>query len=258
MDGVIVDRLRESDRVSRPFKPPTPAVAAERAQLQRKRKKVSYKEQHKESDSDSDDGRRKRKKKDDYLYSTEDDLLALVKKYPIFKPKPFDQLTTRRFSFPSMTNKDGNIVTPVLSNMSLGIRPQPRIIPRPLHDPMEDHAIVLYDPTIDDRETDEERKEREKEEQKDRAAQEARDKTVGMYNPHKSLRKLLGETNKKQTTEKVPVVIDPRLGKVLRPHQVEGVKVCDVGSESMGQLIKFLSSCISALLVWLKQANMDV
>lgn len=84
---------------------------------------------------------------------------------------------------------------------------------------------MLYDPTIDDRETDEERREREKEEEKERAAKEAREKTAGLYNPHKSLKELLGggkDTKKK--IDKVAVVIDPRLSKVLRPHQVEGVK----------------------------------
>jgi DNA repair and recombination protein RAD54 and RAD54-like protein len=112
------------------------------------------------------------------------------------------------------------------SNLSLGTRPLAKVIPRPLHDPMEDHAIVLYDPTIDDRETDEERKEREKEEAKEKAAQEAREKTAGMYNPHKSLRMLLGEDKeKKAKAAKVAVVIDPRLSKILRPHQIEGVKV---------------------------------
>lgn len=91
---------------------------------------------------------------------------------------------------------------------------------------MEDHAIVLYDPTIDTRETDEERKEREKEELRIQAEKEAREKCAGLYNPHKSLRDLLGGGKEKKTHHgKVPVVIDPRLSKVLRPHQVEGVKV---------------------------------
>lgn len=225
-DGQVVDRLQESDRVNRPFRPPTLAVTPDRIQPRRKRKKVSYRGQQEESDTESDDGRnKKRRKKDDHAYSNENELLAAVKKFPIYKPKPFEQLTARRFSFPSMRNKDGLVVVHTLSNVSLGIRPQPMIIPRPLHDPMEDHAIVLYDPTIDDRETDEERKEREKEEEKRRAAQEARDNSAGMYNPHKSLKEMLGVKDKKQITEKVPVVIDPQLGKVLRPHQVEGVKV---------------------------------
>lgn len=224
-DGQVVDRLQESDRVNRPFKPPTLAITPDRIQPQRKRKKVSYKGQQEESDTESDAERHKRRKKDERSYNDENDLLAAVKQFPVFKPKPFEQLTTRRFSLPSMKNKDGLLVIHTLSNVSLGIRPQPKIIPRPLHDPMEDHAIVLYDPTIDDRETDEERKEREKQEEKRRAEQEAREKTAGMYNPHKSLKELLGEKDTKQTVQKVPVLIDPQLGKVLRPHQVEGVKV---------------------------------
>jgi DNA repair and recombination RAD54-like protein len=49
---------------------------------------------------------------------------------------------------------------------------------------------------------------------------------AGLYNPHKSLRELLGEGgDKKEKAPKVPVVIDPVLSKVLRPHQIEGVKV---------------------------------
>ncbi|KAF8636674.1 hypothetical protein AX17_003480 [Amanita inopinata Kibby_2008] len=224
-DGQIIDRLRDSDRVNRPFRPPTFAAAPDRIQPQRKRKKVSYKGHQEESDSDSDVSRRKKKKrKDEDSYRDQNDLWTAIKKFPVYKPKPFEQLTTQKFSLPSMRNKEGEIVTTPLSNASLGIRPQAKIIPRPLHDPMEDHAIVLYDPTIDGRETDEEKKEREREEEKLRAAQEAQEKTAGRYNPHKSLRELLGENNKKQKMEKIPVVIDPRVGKVLRPHQVEGVK----------------------------------
>jgi DNA repair and recombination RAD54-like protein len=230
-DGKVVDRLQESTRVNKPFKPPTPLVSIDRIQPQRKRKRVSYKGQEAEdSDSDEENGPKKKKKKDDKdkdgNYHNEEELLAAVKKYPVYKPKPFDQIGSRRFSMPAMTNKDGQIVSLVPSNVSLGVRPQAKIIPRPLHDPMEGHAIVLYDPTIDDRETDEEKKEREKEEAKEKAAKEAREKTVGMFNPHKSLKDMLGEgKEKKKKDDKVPVVIDPRLTKVLRPHQVEGVKV---------------------------------
>ena len=85
---------------------------------------------------------------------------------------------------------------------------------------------VAYPDGHPDRETDEERKEREKEEAKEKAAKEAQEKNAGLYNPHKSLKELLGGgKDKRKKTNKVPVVIDPRLGKVLRPHQVEGVKV---------------------------------
>ncbi|KAJ3869935.1 DNA repair protein, SNF2 family [Lentinula novae-zelandiae] len=224
-DGKVVDRLQESTRINKPFRPPSFTINLERIQPQRKRKRVSYKKQQGEGSDSDDDGpnKKKKKKKDDRDYMDEDELLAAVKQYPVFKPKPFNQV--RRFSMPSMRNKDGHDVILVPSNVSLGIRPQAKLIPRPLHDPMEDHAIVLYDPTIDDRETEEEKMEREKLEAKERAMKEAEAKTAGMFNPHKSLKVMLGEgKDKKDKVGKVPVVIDPRLSKVLRPHQVEGVK----------------------------------
>ncbi|KAJ4487858.1 DNA repair protein, SNF2 family [Lentinula aciculospora] len=224
-DGKVVDRLQESTRINKPFRPPSFTTNADRVQPQRKRKRVSYKEQQGEESDSDDDGLSKKKKKrqDDRDYMNEDELLAAVKQYPVFKPKPFNQV--RRFSMPSMRNKDGHNVVLVPSNVSLGIRPQTKLIPRPLHDPMEDHAIVLYDPTIDDRETEEEKTEREKLEAREKAMKEAEEKTAGMFNPHKSLKVLLGEgKDKKDKVEKVPVVIDPRLSNVLRPHQVEGVK----------------------------------
>ena len=44
---------------------------------------------------------------------------------------------------------------------------------------------------------------------------------------HKSLAGILGIPKRGQVVEqpKVAVVIDPRIAKVLRPHQIEGVKV---------------------------------
>lgn len=239
-DGKVVDRLQESQRINKPFKPPTFSASVERAQTTRKRKRVSYKGQQGDDSDSDDDARKKKKKKDDRdSYHNEEELLAAVKTYPVFKPKPFG--SSRRFSMPSMTNKDGEAVPHFPTNISLGIRPQAKLIPRPLHDPMEDHAIVLYDPTIDDRETDEERRERLKEEEKAKALKEAEEKTAGMFNPHKSLKVMLGENKDKNVVaDKVPVVIDPRLTKVLRPHQVEGVKVrslslreCDLADISL-------------------------
>ncbi|KZT09522.1 DNA repair protein, SNF2 family [Laetiporus sulphureus 93-53] len=222
-DGKAVDRLQESTRVNKPFK--SPASVVQRHQPQRKRKRVNYKEDEnasRQSDSDEDGSQKKKKLDKNGRFETPRD--NNIKHYPVFKVKPFDQVS-RRFSMPEMRNKNGELVPLIPTNASLGIRPLANIIPRPLHDPMEDHAIVLYDPTVDDRETDEERKEREKEEAKEKAAQEAREKTVGMYNPHKSLKELLGGgKNKKKQKDKVAVVIDPALTKVLRPHQVEGVK----------------------------------
>ena len=223
IDGKHVDRYQESTRIGKPFKVPTPVV--QRVQPQRKRKRISYKEtRENDDDTDSDSGSKTKKKRPSIDTACPPDEIC---PFPVYKPKPFNELFgPRRYTIPVMTNKNGEIVKTIQSNPSLGIRPQIQIIPRPLHDPMEDHAIVLYDPTVDTRETDEERKAREKEELKIQAEKEAREKTAGQYNPHKSLRELLGNGKEKKTHhKKVPVVIDPRLSKVLRPHQVEGVKV---------------------------------
>lgn len=106
-----------------------------------------------------------------------------------------------------------------LSHASLGARPHPRLAPRPLHDPMADHAIVLYDPTIDDRPDPEAIELAKREEEQRRLEAEAR-------GPHKSLKAILGIVDiKKKEDVKVPVVIDPKLAKILRPHQIEGVRV---------------------------------
>ncbi|KAL1947897.1 hypothetical protein VTO73DRAFT_13621 [Trametes versicolor] len=267
-DGKVMDRFQESSRINKPFKPPTPA-AGTREQPQRKRKRVSYKDAQRGSDdsgSENEGAPKKKKKSGGKNDGFERPLDNNIKHYPVYKPKPFGQIS-HRFSIPEMRNKDGDVIPTVQTNIALGIRPLANIIPRPLHDPMEDHAIVLYDPTIDDRETDEERKEREKEEAKEKALKEAQEKCAGMYNPHKSLKELLGGgKDKKRHAHKVPVVIDPRLTKVLRPHQVEGVKFlyrCTTGmvvenqygcimADEMG-LGKTLQ-CIALLWTLLKQS----
>ena len=229
-DGRAVDRLQESYRVNQPFKPPTVKVTTTREQPTRKRKRVSYKGAQADSDdSDDENAKKKRKKDKDWMHDELDPIAHDLKRFPKYDVKPFESISTRRFSIPSMKNQKGEVVPTVLSGISLGIRPQANILPRPLHDPMEDQAIVLYDPTIDERETEEEKREREKEEAKELARKEAEEKTKGMFNPHKSLRKMLGEDQKKvQKTQKVAVVLCPKLRKVLRPHQIEGVKVCPV------------------------------
>ncbi|KDR81689.1 hypothetical protein GALMADRAFT_239813 [Galerina marginata CBS 339.88] len=266
-DGKAVDRLQESTRINRPFKPPTLAVS-KHIQPLRKRKRVSCKESNNDSDSEAERAKKKQKKSmdKDGVYHNEEELLAAIPKYPVYSVKPFSEVGSRRFSLPSMKSKDGKSVALLPSHASLGVRPPAKIIPRPLFDPMEDHAIVLYDPTIDDRETDEEKKEREKEEAKEREVKEAKEKMIGLYNPHKSLKSLLGEGTDKVKISKVPVVIDPRLTKVLRPHQVEGVKFlykCTTGmvvdnqygcimADEMG-LGKTLQ-CIALLWTLLKQS----
>jgi DNA repair and recombination RAD54-like protein len=90
---------------------------------------------------------------------------------------------------------------------------------KPLHDPSGEFAIVLYDPTVDDVDDAEEQKK--EEEQKPEDDKPKLDEPI----VHKSLADILGLKKKVDSRPKVPVVIDPRLAKVLRPHQVEGVKV---------------------------------
>lgn len=224
-DGKPIDLFDDGVRLNKPFK--TPTIKVQREQPQRKRKRVSYKgAQGDGSDDDSDAGdsqsSKKKKRGRDGWEPPHDDNRQV---WPTFSPRPFEEVS-RKFVIPAIKNADGEYVRPMATNPALGVRPLTVIPPRPLHDPMEDHAIVLFDPTIDDRETDEERKEREKEEQKAKEEKEAEEKNAGVYNPHgKSLKQLLENPyDKKKIITKVPVVIDPKLSKVLRPHQVEGVK----------------------------------
>lgn len=229
LDGKAVDRLQESTRVNLPFKPPTIKKVSTRDQPSRKRKHVSYKDADGGSEScDEENSKKKRKSFDkDCTFAELDWTAHDLKRFPTYSVKPFESIVSRRFSIPCMKNEKGEVIPTLLSGVSLGVRPQVILLPRPLHDPMEDHAIVLYDPTIDDKETEEEKREREKEEEKQRALKEAEEKSKGMFNPHKSLRKILGEDQKKlHVSQKVAVVLCPKLTKVLRPHQIEGVKVC--------------------------------
>jgi DNA repair and recombination RAD54-like protein len=221
-DGKPVDRLEASTRVFKPFRPPSVSKPADaRVQPARKRKRVSYKGAG--GDDDDDDDAKKKNKND--RFGDQGPPPDNTQHFPVYTPKPFDENAARRFAIPVMT-RDGAVVPVVQTNIALGIRPPVNVIPRPLHDPMEDHAIVLYDPTVDGRETDEERKERLREEARKKAEEDAQQKAVGLWNPHKSLKDMLGGgKDKAKHNDKVPVVIDPRLCKVLRPHQIEGVKV---------------------------------
>ena len=107
---------------------------------------------------------------------------------------------------------------------------------------MSDHAIVLYDPTIDDRPDPESLDEAKREELRRIKEEQAR-------GPHKSLKAILGIVDVKEKKEvKVPVVIDPRLSKMLRPHQIEGVKVSvlyELVEEAKDQ---FLYRCTTGLM----------
>lgn len=130
----------------------------------------------------------------------------------------------------------------------LGNRKKVFFPPKPLHDPFNDMAIVLYDPTRDvipelKKEEEEEAariralaiankkdtKNKKDQEEPEENSQEPTKRPASrfkMYNK-KSLNEMLGiSTDDKDPTTKfpnVPVVIDPKLAKILRPHQREGV-----------------------------------
>lgn len=141
------------------------------------------------------------------------------RKWTVYQADP--HALRRSFSIPSMHNARGEPIEVRASNAALGVRRPVEVPPRPLHDPMADHAVVLFDPTVDDREAEQERARMQQayQEQEEQMRQNAN------RGPHKSLAMMLGLNKPKPTVEeKVPVVIDPRLGKILRPHQLEGVK----------------------------------
>ncbi|KAG5518106.1 hypothetical protein PMAC_003292 [Pneumocystis sp. 'macacae'] len=133
--------------------------------------------------------------------------------YPVFRTKDVSTVLKRKFTVP-MINKnesDGqwkNRLPPVLGTL----RPV-KFVPRPLHDPCGEFSIVLYDPTVDDF--------RDKKEEKNKKDFPQNPKSYSKT--HKSLAEILG-IKKQEKYPNVAVVIDPKLSKILRPHQIEGVK----------------------------------
>ncbi|KIX00956.1 uncharacterized protein Z518_10022 [Rhinocladiella mackenziei CBS 650.93] len=189
-----------TDRLIKPFKCPGSANSRKsNGEPARKRKRVNYAE----ADGGTEDT--------SGGFSTDGESALLKDRFPVFKVKDKDAIFRARFAIP-LINK--NSVDPSRPAPSLGMRRGATFVNKPLHDPSGEFAIVLYDPTID--ETPVDKPEEKKEEEKPK---------VDTPLMHKSLAEILGL--KKQVEgerPKVPVVIDPRLAKVLRPHQVEGVK----------------------------------
>lgn len=212
-DGNSAPRVSGQDavaRLQRPFK--CPGVARSAASIDRpsrKRKRVDYK------GTDSSDNA-------DNAYNTEDRQALMVRdanRYPVFQVKDKDAVFRKAFSVP-MKDKDGMSYTPSRPPPTLGLRQGRVFSPKPLHDPSGEFAIVLYDPTIDDKpevvETTAKPDSTEKHEEKSK---------LDAPLVHKSLAEILGiQKHVEQQSVRVPVVLDPRLAKVLRPHQVEGVK----------------------------------
>ena len=113
----------------------------------------------------------------------------------------------------------------------LGTKVRAILPPRALHDPTSEFAIVLYDPTVDkipkisevESSTSSSTSPEPEPETK-----ETEERPIKRKRTHKSLAEILGiVTNPEEKLSKypdVPVVIDPKLAKILRPHQIAGVK----------------------------------
>ncbi|KAL4798573.1 vacuolar protein 14 C-terminal Fig4p binding-domain-containing protein [Aspergillus venezuelensis] len=213
------------DRLAKPFKCPgsaTPTRASDKPA--RKRRKVNYAG----ADGNVDD--------DSVKPYTNEDRLALAtrdaNRFPVFKAKDKELAFKQRFKVP-MVNKVGGYDSSRPAP-TLGMRQGATFVVKPLHDPSGEFAIVLYDPTVDD--VDEGKPEKKDEENKEGTLDEPL--------VHKSLADILGLKKKVEDRPKVPVVIDPRLAKVLRPHQVEGVKF--LYRCTTGMIDKNANGCIMA------------
>ncbi|OJJ49150.1 hypothetical protein ASPZODRAFT_150087 [Penicilliopsis zonata CBS 506.65] len=201
--------LNSIDRLTKPFKCPgsaTPTRTSEKPA--RKRRKVNYAE----ADGNAED-------KNEKTWMTEDRMALAARdanRFPVFKVKDKDLMFRQRFRVP-LVNKTPGEYDAARPAPTLGMRQGATFVVKPLHDPSGEFAIVLYDPTVDDVE--------EKQESTKTVGDQQEDKPK-LDEPlvHKSLADILGLKKKVDDRPKVPVVIDPRLAKVLRPHQVEGVK----------------------------------
>lgn len=205
------DSALTEGKLVKPFHIPRPAghTSLRNAPIRKKRKMTSYAEY-----GVTDLG-------DDSTFLSDNVAGVLREKniYPVYKPKEREETFKKAFAIPFIRKRDDNSSS--YENRippTLGMRRRPILVPKPLYDPAGEFAIVLYDLTIDDEPT-------LTQEDFDKAAQlpEPKDKK----SVHKSLAEILGipkvqENEKKEV--KVPIVLDPRLSKVLRPHQIEGVK----------------------------------
>lgn len=136
--------------------------------------------------------------------------------------------------------------------LTLGMKVKVIPEPRPLHDPSDEFAIVLYDPSVDgdmiiQDHTDTVQQSKDTDKKPEGKSTEngqqkfTHPKLLSNGLKNKSLKELLGvspfDTSavEKKKFPNVPVVIDPKLAKILRPHQVEGVK--------------FLYRCVTGLVM---------
>ncbi|KAK7416946.1 DNA-dependent ATPase protein rad54 [Neonectria punicea] len=195
------------DRLHKPFRCPGVATSTPVANRPaRKRRKVDYAGADGDVDADKP-------------YSNQDRLALATRdanRFPVFQAKEKGVVFRKAFSVP-LKNKDSSAYNPNRPRPTLGLRQGAAFAPKALHDPSGEFAIVLHDPTVDDKPKDAPKPEQVKED----ASVEKLDAPL----VHKSLAEILGIRKKVDNEHpRVPVVIDPRLAKILRPHQVEGVK----------------------------------
>jgi DNA repair and recombination protein RAD54 and RAD54-like protein len=130
-------------------------------------------------------------------------------------PKDYNPIKILKSKFKVPFKTDADQAQPIVptTTRTLGVRRRLHIAARALHDWTEDGSIILYDPEKDDPKSD------------NSTTEEDTAKEPPMSNHlkgGKSLAALLG--TKKIEHKKGHVVVDPILAKVLRPHQIEGVK----------------------------------
>ncbi|PTB77141.1 hypothetical protein M440DRAFT_1437739 [Trichoderma longibrachiatum ATCC 18648] len=198
-------RPQNLDTLRKPFKCPSSATAASTSDRPaRKKRKVDYR-------GADDNG----PPATDAAYDGSGRQVQPMPRFPVFQAKDKSVVFRKAFSVPlkdkSQATYDASRPPP-----TLGLRRGVVFVPKPLHDPSGEFAIVLYDPTVDAKPVAAEEK-----------AVQTQAETSKVDSPimHKSLAEILGI--KKQVEEdhpKVPVVIDPKIAKCLRPHQIEGVK----------------------------------
>ncbi|KAI9840893.1 MAG: DNA-dependent ATPase protein rad54 [Sclerophora amabilis] len=218
-----------ADQLVRPFKCPgasAPTRISEKPA--RKRRKVDYGG----ADGSLENGDKPWTNEERLALSNRD-----VNKFPVFKVKDKGDMFRQRFAVPLANKASGGYNTsravPVL-----GMRTGATFVPKALHDPSGEFAIVLFDPTIDDKPVIDEPVKKildDEDEQKPK---------LDVPIMHRSLADILGLKKQVDEHPKVPVVIDPRLAKVLRPHQVEGVKF--LYRCTTGMIEKNANGCIMA------------
>lgn len=201
---------QSTGQLSKPFKcPSAPQITRTSEKPARKRRKISYAGEDEGGEETEDGG----------AFQIEE-RVPLSQKYPVFAVKNKDTAFRARFAVP-FVNKYRGAYDQCRPPPLLGLRQGAVFIAKPLHDPSGEFAIVLYDPTIDQKSVKAFELPAD-----DKAGSASQDEVPKLNEPivHKTLAEILGLKKKVEERPQVPVVVDPRLAKVLRPHQVEGVK----------------------------------